>query len=62
MVSRSGVGVFPRFANCFCKLATVAVNEALLVVRVALLLSRAAKISFSVVAALANELKYQSSS
>ena len=54
-----GVGgwVFPRFASCFCKFATVAVNVALLEVRVELLFTSAAKISFSVVAALANELK-----
>ena len=51
------VGVLPRFANCFCKLATVAVNMALLLVRVALLLTSAAKIFFSMVSALANELK-----
>ena len=57
VVSRWGVGVFPRFSNCFYKLATVAVKEALLVVRVALLLTRAAKISFYVVAAFSNELK-----
>ena len=52
-----GVGVFPRFANCFCKLATVEANVALLVVRVVLLFTSAAKISFSVVSALANEWK-----
>ena len=50
------------FANCFCKLATVAVREALLVVRVALLFASAAKMYFSVVAALAKDLKYLSSS
>ena len=49
--------VFPRFARCFCKFFTVAVNVALLKVRVALLFTSAAKISFSVVAALANEWK-----
>ena len=36
------------FANCFCKLATVAVKEALLVVIVTLPLTSAAKMSFSV--------------
>ena len=48
------------FANCLCKLATVAVREAFLVVRVALLFTSAAKMSLSVVAALAKELKYPS--
>ena len=48
------------FANCFCKLATVAVREALLVVRVALLFASAAKMYFSVVAVFARELKYPS--
>ena len=52
-----GGGVFPRFASCFCKFATVAVNVALLEIGVALLLTRAGKISFSVVAALSNEWK-----
>ena len=52
-----GGGVFPRFASSFCKFATVAVNVALLEIGVALLLTRAAKISFSVVAALSNEWK-----
>ena len=51
------VGVFPMFANCFCKLATVAVKKVLLVVRVALLLTSPAKISFSVMEAFASELK-----
>ena len=50
-------GVFPMYSNCFCKLATVAVKEALLVVRVALLFTSAAKMSFSVVAAFSSELK-----
>ena len=50
------VGVFPMFANFVYKLATVAVKKALLVVRVALLLTSAANISFSVVAAFASEL------
>ena len=45
------------FANCFCKLATVAVKEELLVVRVALLFTSAAKMYFSVLAAFASELK-----
>ena len=45
------------FANCFCKFATVSVNEALLVVKVALLLTSAAKMSFSVVAEFASEIK-----
>ena len=54
--------VFPRFANCFCQLGTVGVNVALLVVKVALIITSAAKISFSVVSALVNELKYPSSS
>ena len=50
------------FANCFCKLATVAVKEALLVVRVALLFTSAAKMSFSILAALDRGLKYLPSS
>ena len=45
------------FANCFCKLATVAVKEAFLVVRFALLFTNAAKISFSVVVEFVSELK-----
>ena len=45
------------FSNCFCKLATVAIKEALLVVRVALLLTSSAKMYFSVVAAFDSELK-----
>ena len=57
VISGGGVRVFPRFASCFCKFATVAVNVALLEVRVELLFTSAAKISFSVVAALANEWK-----
>ena len=47
----------PRFASCFCKFATVAVNMALLEIRVSLLFTSAAKIPFSVVDALVNELK-----
>ena len=57
VVLSGGVWVFPRFASCFCKFATVAVYVALLEVRVALIFISAAKISFSVVASLANELK-----
>ena len=49
-------------ANFFCKSAILAVREVLLVVRVALLFASAAKISFSIVAALARDLKYLSSS
>ena len=57
VVLLGGGGVFPRFASCFCKFVTVAVKVALLEVRVALLFTSATKISFSAVAALANELK-----
>ena len=57
-----GLVVFPMADNCLCKSAIVAVRDALLVVRVALLFTSAAKMSFSVVAALAREMKYPSSS
>ena len=49
-------------ANFFCKLATLAVKETLLVVRVALLFTSAANMSFYVVTALVRDLKYPSSS
>ena len=62
VVLSGGLGVFPRFSSCFCKFATVTVKVVLLEVRVALLFTSAAKIYFSVVAALANELNYPSSS
>ena len=57
VVISGGSGVFPRFDSCFCKFSTVSVNVALREVRVALIFTSAAKISFSVVAALANEWK-----
>ena len=50
------------FVNCFCKLDTVAVMEELLVARVELLFTSAAKMSFYVVDALARDLMYPSNS
>ena len=43
-VEGGGGAVFPRFASCFGKFATMAVNVVLLEVRVALLFTSAAKI------------------
>ena len=49
-------------SNCLCKSAIVDVREEFLVVRFTLLFTSTAKMSFSVVAVLARELKYPSSS
>ena len=49
-------------ASCLCKSTNVALMDALLVARVALLFTSAAKMFFSIVAALARELKYPYSS
>ena len=50
--------LFPMDTNCLCMSAIVAVRDALLMVRVTLLFTSVVKMSFSVVAVLARELKY----
>ena len=52
-----GLVLFPMDANYLCKSEIVAVRDALLVMRVALLFTSISKIYFSVVAELARELK-----